>query len=412
MPPSRPTSASQVTRLEKRTQLTVLGLNAGTSADGLDLAVVRLSRRGPDCGGQVKTSVVGGSRRAYPADIRHEILRMADSRTVELNHLLLLHEALGAFYGRSAARYVRKLARSGIRVDLVASHGQTVRHLPMRADFLGHKLSGTMQLGSLERIAAATGCVTAGDFRQADVALGGEGAPITVAAMARLFGDPTEPRLIVNIGGMANYFYFPAGANPTHIEAADCGPGNSLCDLLAQRLYNQPFDKGGRCALAGKASQRLLSLLLADPFFTSATVSTGRETFGPAMVERMVQFGNDFGLSPDDLLATAAELTVIGIAESVWLLIDDNRAIQKLYLTGGGARNKFFSRRLSRIFDRVKVTTVRELGVDPGLVEAAAYAVMGEACLRGEALPTRFGGGKRPNQKHKPVSGKLVQPPR
>lgn len=390
--------------LLKRKTLTVLGLNSGTSADGLDLAVVRIARRGRT----IACTFVDGTRRAYPAALRAEILKTADARTVELNELILLQESLGVFYGKSAASYMGKLHRRGVPVDLVAAHGQTVRHLPTWTQFAGSKVNATLQLGSLERISAETGRVAVGRFRQADVALGGEGAPITVAAMARLFGDRRESRLIVNIGGMANFFYFPAGAHFSRIEAADCGPGNSLCDILAQRLYGKSYDRGGKHALAGKVSQRLLSLLLADPFFTLRTVSTGRETFGPEMVQRMQNFAREFKLTADDLLATAAELTVISIAEAVWLYIDNDPRVKKLYLTGGGVHNKFFTRRLARVFENLKISSVQELGIAPGLVEAAAYAVMGEACVRSEARPTQFG---ERSSASIPVSGSIVQPP-
>ncbi|MBD3258271.1 hypothetical protein GF377_07545 [candidate division GN15 bacterium] len=397
-----------VSKLQQRKQLTVLGLNSGTSADGLDLAAVRLTRtpRG------VKARFVQGTSRSYPAALREAVLQMADSDAAPLNELVRLDAALGEFYARSAAGYLRKLEQQGVRVNLIASHGQTVRHVPESARTAGYRVNGSLQLGSPERIARHTGCVVVSDLRQADVALGNEGAPITVAAMARLFGDRRESRLIVNIGGMANHFYLAPGARAEAIEAADCGPGNVLCDILAQRLYKKPYDKGGGLALEGQVSKRLLSLLLADPFFMrrdGGTTSTGREVFGPAMAERMIDFGREFKLPKKDLLATAAELTVVAIAEAVWLFADDDPGVKKLYLTGGGVRNKFITRRLRDILAPLPVVTVKELGYDPDLVEASAYAVMGEACLREEPLPTRFDGRW---QEVMPLSGRLVQPPR
>jgi len=392
-------------KLLTRKQLTVLGINSGTSADGIDLAVVRINRQGS----KVSVKFVAGVEKKYPPKIRELALTTADSRVMEIDQLVRLDQLLGQLYARIAAQYLKVLQRSKIKIDLIASHGQTVRHLPLARKWQGFEVRGSLQLGSPEQIAAETGLMTVGDFRQADIALGNEGAPITVAAMARLFAESKEPRLIVNIGGMSNFFYFPAGGRENRIEAADCGPGNSLCDLLSRRLFNEKFDRNGRRAARGQVSQRLLHLLLGEAFYNGGSVSTGRETFGPVMVDRIVAFGKRFDLDNEDLIATAAELTVRSIVACIKGPASRDKALRSLYLTGGGAHNRFLVRRLSELSGGLSVSNVGALGIDPGLVEAAAYAVMGEACLRSEALPTRFGRGRK--QKVKPVLGRIVQPP-
>jgi len=391
--------------LLRRKQLVILGLNSGTSADGLDLAALRIMRRGR----RVVIRFLTGSERRYPPAVRELILSAADSPTVTLGQLIHLDQLLGQFYARAARQYMARLSEQGVKVDAIASHGQTVRHLPGLTRIAGFPVRGTLQLGSAEQLAAATGLVTVSDFRQADVAVGNEGAPITVAAMARLFGHNRESRLIVNIGGMSNYFYLPAGLSPHKVQAADCGPGNSLSDLLCRRLFDEPFDKGGRRAALGKASERLWHLLMGEAFFNGGTLSTGREMFGPALVEKMVAFGERFKLAHEDLLATAAELTVRSIAAKVRPLVESDKALGSLYLTGGGWHNRFFVRRLKELLDGLEVVSIRRLGIDSNLVEAASYAVLGEACLRSEALPTRFDGRR---QKLMPVLGRISQPPR
>jgi len=392
--------------LPGKKRLVILGLNSGTSADGVDLAAVAISRRGSRC----TVKFLGGAARRYPPQLRELVLTTADSRVIDLNHLVYLDQILGRFYAAAAHGYLNRLAAQGIVVDAVASHGQTVRHLPGVTVWKAQKLRGSLQLGSLEAIAARTGRVTVGDFRQADIALGNEGAPITVAAVARLFADRHCSRLIVNIGGMSNFFYLPSRAVAAAIRAADCGPGNSLCDLLARRLYDEPYDRHGRHASSGTPSQRLLALLLGEAFFHGAGVSTGRETFGPKMAERMARLAGRFGMSGDDLIATAAELTVRSIARRILPLLAADRSLDNLYLTGGGAHNKFFVRRLSELTGGLKVASVAALGIPPKLVEASSYAVMAEACLRSEALPTRFVDGVR--QRVCPVLGRIVQPPK
>ena len=193
-------------RIVNRKQLTLLGLNSGTSADGLDMAVLKIRRltRG------VSVKYLAGYERKFSRSLKELVHRMADSDTVTLEELIELDNLLGEFFGRTAKSYLKQMELRGVKIDVVASHGQTVRHRPGKVRRLGKWIHGTMQLGSLDRIAAATGRVTMGDFRQADIAVGNEGAPITTGAMQRLFADKQHSRLIVNIGGMANYFYFPA----------------------------------------------------------------------------------------------------------------------------------------------------------------------------------------------------------
>jgi anhydro-N-acetylmuramic acid kinase len=294
-------------------------------------------------------------------------------------------------------------------VDALASHGQTVRHIPQPIT-KKNNVRGTLQLGSLELISATNNRVTVGDFRQADVALGNEGAPITVAAMERLFASEKDSRLIVNIGGISNFFYFPAKNKGQRPLAADCGPGNSLCNILSKKLFHKEFDTDGKIAQKGIPSSRILTLLLAEPFFRSKSISTGRETFGPAFAEKIIHLGQKFQLSKNDILSTAAELTVLAIAQKLKTLLRSDASISKLYLTGGGRKNKFFVKGLSKKLNRVNVLNADQLGFNADFIEAATYAVMGEAALRSEPLQTRFE-GKRV-AKYKPILGKIVQPPK
>lgn len=393
-----------LSRLLHRKKLVILGLNSGTSADGLDLAVVRVDR---SRNGYRSKFLAGGSRR-YPVEVGELVHTMADAKATTLEKTIYLDQILGQFYGRCAAAFIRRLNSQGIGVDAVASHGQTVRHLPRATKQAGFNVRGSLQLGSLDQISAHTGKVVVGDFRQADIALGNEGAPISVAAMERLLSARDESRLIVNIGGMANYFFFPSLRSGLTPAAADCGPGNSLSDILSQKLYNEPFDHGGRRALKGRICLRLLSLLRSEPFFSDRTRSTGRETFGVNLAERLLAHGRKLRLSKVDMLTTAAEFTVVSIIDRVHSLFSRDRSLDKLYLTGGGVHNRFFSQRLRELLDGVEIGSVALLGFNPDLLEASAYAVMAEACLRSEALPTQFGRVSR--RKRKPILGRIVQP--
>ncbi|MCD6248889.1 MAG: anhydro-N-acetylmuramic acid kinase [candidate division Zixibacteria bacterium] len=393
-------------RLLKKKRMNVLGLNSGTSADGLDLAVIEIDRSR----GRYRTRFLAGRTRKYPADLRRLILNIADSKTTSLDDLIRLDQALGMFCGHTAALFVRNLRKQEIRIDAIASHGQTVRHIPQAKKITGQLVRGTLQIGNQEQVSALTDRVVVGDFRQADIALGGEGAPITIAAMQRLFSSPDESRLIVNIGGIANFFYFPPARSRLLPAASDCGPGNSLSDIICQKLFRVAYDRGGRMASKGRISQRLLTLLYGGAFLDRTTVSTGRELFGIELAESIIKQGRKLKLSKSDILATTAELTAVSIADHIRIFIDRDSRLHKLYLTGGGVHNKFFIRRLREQFDKIGVVSITALGFNPDLVEASAYAVMGEACLRSEELPTCFDRVDRSNRN--PILGRIAQPPR
>lgn len=387
-------------RLITRARLTVLGLNSGTSADGLDLAVVRVG------GGHEHIRMLAGRSHRFPGRLREMILQAADIPAMPLEQLARLDNYLGKFMGENAAQFINTLTERRIKIDLIGSHGQTVHHAPQPVRFGRHKIRATLQIGSPDQIAAATGCVTIGDFRQADIAAGGEGAPITTGAMHHLFAHPHQSRLIVNIGGMANYFYFPAARLHRPIAARDCGPGNSLTDSLMTRLYNRPFDRNGRIALTGKPDPHLLRMLTDKLGFNRKTISTGRELFGASLTDEMIRQGTRRKLSPENLIATAAELTVLGIIRHVRPFLSADPHLTALYLMGGGRHNRYFHNRLTDLLPKCQIQPIDNLGFDGDLIEAAAYAVMAAACLRSEPLPTTRTSGPQP------ISGHIMQPPR
>ncbi len=387
--------------LQKRNHI-VLGLNSGTSADGLDLAAVKCLTRSNKTGSVI---FLAGQKKKYPAALRVHITKTMHARNIPVDELIYLDNLIGRFFGKEASKFIDALFAQGIRIDAIASHGQTIRHLPVMAGFLGQRVRGTLQLGSSEFIAAATGKTVISDFRQADIAVGNEGAPITSHAVRELFSDSREPRLLLNIGGIANYFYIPTGKRQEVVESADCGPGNSLSDYLSTRLFGENFDRHGRRAASGQVSERLLALLSADPFYIGPAKSTGKEVFGETMGETMITFGRKFKIPGVDLLATAVELTVRSIAWKVLPLLRRDRDVKKMYLTGGGRDNIFLVKRLQLSLPEVHVCRIDELGIPGDFVEAASYAMLGEACLRGRPMSNMGPDGRRP------VLGRITQPP-
>ncbi len=388
----------------KRKRLIVLGINSGTSADSLDLCAVRISRT------EKKKNIKVLAQRIYsfPDSLKIQIHNQIHCNKTNPESIIQLDNILGIFYGSKANQFIKELKSKKINVNMIASHGQTIRHIPAKVRIGRFLINGTQQIGSLDRIAAECGRVVVGDFRQADIAAGNEGAPVTTGAMLELFSS-TKPRLIINIGGISNYFYLPGKKSDQEITASDCGPGNSLCDILAEKLFNIPFDKNGQIARKGTISQRLITLLLSNPFFSNRQVSTGREDFGLKLADEIIEFGRKFKIPNEDLMATTAELTVISVVKGIQDIYKNNPDLKKLYLTGGGRKNIFFREGLSGYLPDIEIKKVDELGIDGDFVEAAAFAVMGEACLRSETLE---------NYRHKdkrdvliPIPGHIVQPP-
>jgi anhydro-N-acetylmuramic acid kinase len=368
----------ELKKILNKKSIKAIGLNSGTSADGLDLAAVEIKFSSRSS----KINFIKGRTIPYPKELLSGIKKAIHNKINSMDEIIRLDRQLGNFYGKETAKFVRSLQKKRFRPDIIGSHGQTVRHLPGRIIISGKKESGTMQLGHPETIAGLTGLLTVADFRQADIAAGGEGAPITSYPMQLLFADNTESRLLVNIGGIANYFLFPAKSNFGQIEARDCGPGNSLLDILTEKYFHRRFDHKGLLASQGEISMRLLSLLLADNFLKgNYGISTGRERFGEQFAEKIARYGLRLNLNKYDILATATELTAVTIARNVRDKIFDLQ-MDQIYLFGGGAKNSFLLKRLKANLPGVKLMAVNKLGFDSDYLEAVCYAVMAALAIK------------------------------
>lgn len=402
--------------LTHKKSLRILGINSGTSADGLDFALVQIDF--PASGSFPRVTYLCGYSKSFPKKLRQQILAIADHPDPALSAILSLDSALGDFIGVSAQAILRKIEKLGLSVDAICSHGQTVRHLPRKLKVNGKITSATCQLGSLERIATMTQKVVVGDVRQGDIATGGEGAPITVAAVKFLFGSSRESRLIVNIGGISNYFWLPSGDSWNGIEAADCGPGNVLIDQLALRLFGHLYDRNGSLARRGTVSEELLRWSVARTKKSSR--STGREAYGPKLIDEFLAKGRSLSLGKHDLIATATALTAEVIAPHVARCARLSKGKLRLSLTGGGAKNSFLVGRIMAICvsenlkksgsvrTKISTGTIDELGIPSQMVESASYAIMGGAVLAGYPLPTRWDANGKVAAIGYP--GKIVQP--
>jgi anhydro-N-acetylmuramic acid kinase len=367
--------------LHKRSVIAI-GLNSGTSFDGLDLAAVKIEFRA----GSLKASFIRGEMIAYPKTLYNDLTAVFHGETSTIESVMKLDRRLGCFYGDQAKRFCDSLRRMNLKPDLVATHGQTIKHLPDGVRIGRKKESATFQIGHPESIANRTSLLTIARFRQADIASGGEGAPITGAAMWHFFNSRHEDRLIINIGGIANYFFIPRNSSPEKMSAADCGPGNSIIDLIARERFGKKFDRNGKLAAAGHISGRLLSILLADRFLRGKYgPSTGRERFGIEFVNKTLKAASVLNLSSYDVMATVTELTAAAISDSVRPIFNKYH-LKKAYVFGGGSHNTYMVDRIRARLFGIQTLSTEELSINPDYLEAGCYAVMGAMVVR--SLPT------------------------
>lgn len=364
-----------------RSERLVVGLMTGTSADAVDAVLVRL--RGD--GLAATHELLAEREMPLPDELRAEVLEVAGAQAVEPERLMRLDVRLAEAY----AEAVRDVAsQAGVRtadLSAIGSHGQTVRHLPRSADG-GRAL--TLQLGSAATLAERTGVTVVSDFRRRDTAAGGEGAPLVPIADYWLFRSERESRVLLNLGGMANVTWLRKGGSLADVLAFDTGPGNAVLDGLV-RLGTRGLarhDESGGLAASGRAHEGLLEELLADPFFALPPPrSTGRERFGEAYAERLLELAESLGLTLEDTLATAVELTAASVERALRDHVEPRGNVDVLYASGGGVRNVTLMTALRRRLEGVRVTRLDELGVSAGIKEALAFAFLAHLTLCGEA---------------------------
>lgn len=352
----------------------VVGLISGTSADGIDAAVVRLTGDG--------VRVLGFEAAPFGARLRNRVLSVAGGAAVGAAEIATLDAELGEAFARAALAALRTARIAPGRVLAIGSHGQTVHHAP-RA-----KPRVTMQLGDPFVIAERTGIPVVCDFRRRDVAAGGEGAPLTPMAHFDLFAQKGRALAVQNLGGIGNVTVLPADGKPDGVFAFDTGPANMVLDGLVRAFTGgrMRYDRNGTLSSRGDADETLLTSLMQAPFFRSPPPrSTGRELFGRAYVKRLVDAARRRGLTHADTLATAAELTARSIAESYRRFVLPREPVKETLLCGGGVHNADVVARIARRLEPlgVVVKSTADEGIDPDAVEAIAFAMLACETIRG-----------------------------
>jgi anhydro-N-acetylmuramic acid kinase len=343
----------------------VAGIMSGTSLDGIDVAVVDVSRK--RAGVRVKT--VAFHTTPYPRMVREALLGVSNSMTHTAT-IARLSFLLGELYAAALKETCRRARIPLDSIVLAGMHGQTIFHEANPVEYLGHCVASTMQIGEASVVAERTGIWTISNFRERDMAAGGKGAPLVPAVDYLLLRDRRVARTAVNIGGIANITFIPADAARGDVIAFDTGPGNMVIDALVAHHTKgkQSYDRGGRIARAAKVHKRMLDSMLSDPYFALAPPKAcGREQFGSEFVTGLIATG----LPVPDLIATATELTAQSIARAI-----ENYPASEVIASGGGIHNRQLMRRLRDLLPGCKVTTTAEYGIDPDAKEAIAFAIL------------------------------------
>ncbi|MEG4114933.1 MULTISPECIES: anhydro-N-acetylmuramic acid kinase [unclassified Microcoleus] len=369
----------------------VIGLISGTSVDGIDAALVDVLGSQTD----LKVQLVAGKTFPYPANLRSQILSVCSGSALSMAELAQLDDAIAQEFATAALTIQAEYDTP----ELIGSHGQTVYHRPAgkaQKDSAGGLMGYSLQLGRGALIAELTGITTVSNFRTADIAAGGQGAPLVSIVDACLLAEPNRSLCIQNLGGIGNVTYLPArgkGGNNDEseifslgdgISGWDTGPANSLLDLAVQHFSGgtKTIDEGGAWAASGTPCQALIDDWLASEFFRQAPPkSTGRELFGVDYFDRCLVEAQGYNLSPADVLATLTELTVASIVHSYQTFLP--AMPDRVLLCGGGSHNLYLKRRLQSQLHPVQVLTTSEAGLNVDFKEAIAFAVLAAWRVRG-----------------------------
>ena len=349
----------------------VIGLISGTSVDGIDAALIDVTGTELD----LKVELLAGETYPYPPNLSAQILAVCGGEKLSMAELAILDDEVACSFAK-AAQDIQKL---GDRASLIGSHGQTVYHRPLASTISSSSLAYSLQLGRGDLIAQKTGIATISNFRAADIAAGGEGAPLVPKVDAYLLSHPEKSSCVQNLGGIGNVAYLPPRSNPNWLDELcgwDTGPANSLLDLAVQHLTNgaETYDRNGNWAARGTPCDKLVEQWLHQDFFgQQPPKSTGRELFGSVYLHQCLADMEPYGLSPADKLATLAELTVASIVHSYQTFLP--QMPDRVLLCGGGSKNLYIKDRLQLLLQRAVLTT-DDVGLSADFKEAISFAVL------------------------------------
>jgi len=352
---------------------------SGTSLDGLDVALCRITGSGTS----TILELEHFATIAYEDSFRDEVRKIFAKREIDFQQLCVLNPFIGNEHGSMILDCLETWNILPEEIDLIASHGQTVFHAPKKQ----HKLNGfpnaTLQIGDGDHIAVKTGIITISDFRQKHIAAGGEGAPLAVYGDYFLFSKAGENRILLNMGGIANFTFLPGNSDTSAIFTTDTGPGNTLIDAYARRFFKKPFDENGEIASRGIVNDGLLKALKSLSFFkASFPKTTGPEIFNFDYVEDAIHKAGLTSISRQDIIATLTQLSADTIVDAISRAIDPNESFS-IYASGGGAHNPVLMNAIKEQLSASSLKLIDELGVPGDAKEAVLFAVLANETVAG-----------------------------
>ena len=359
-----------VLKLRTKENRLIIGLISGTSADGITAALARISGTGEN----VKIDLLGYKTYPYEQCVRQWIFELFKPGVSSVKDACEMNVVVGEAFSEAANNLIKDLGVPRETIDLIGSHGQTIWHQPPDSSTSRSSTGSTLQIGDSSVISERTGLPVVSDFRKADMAVGGQGAPLTPYLDYVLHRTPDKNRVLLNIGGIANLTYLPAKARLSDIIAFDTGPGNMIIDALVKRYTGESYDVDGVIADKGEVNTALLANLLKHSYYSvKPPKSTGRETFGEQYSEEIAQRAKELEIVPIDIIATVTWLTIKSIIGSIETFLPSK--IDEVYISGGGARNHILFKGLQNGL-KASVINYSNLGIPGEAKEALLMALL------------------------------------
>ncbi len=387
-------SINKLAEIASKQTKTIIGLMSGTSLDGLDIALCQISGSGSDT--QVKLKDF--ATKTYPRKIKKRLKAISSVPEAMMEEVCLLHTWLGDYHSELILQTLGEWGLAPSEIDCIASHGQTIYHAPRIQHGQQDMPNATLQIGDGDHLALKTGILTISDFRQKHTAAGGEGAPMVSLVDRILYRHDTEERILLNIGGIANFTYLPARSNGRPSITTDTGPGNTLIDAAMQEYFDKEFDTDGLIAQKGSINQSALKTLKADLYFHKPLPkTTGPEVFNLDWVRQRLSEADIDPLSPEDLVATLTRLSAETIADSITSTLESSLN-PILYISGGGVHNPVLVEWIQERLPKAEVNSFNKIGFDPDAKEAVLFAVLANEMLSGEGFEMDLkSGGQKTN---------------
>lgn len=373
-------------QIAQKTERKIIGLMSGTSMDGLDIALCACK----NSGSETEIKLLNFITMPYQDDFRADVKSIFSRKDADLEKVCLLNELIGIKHAELIVQALNMWNISVDEIDVIASHGQTIFHAPKSLHRQDDYPNATLQIGDGDHIAVNTGIITLSDFRQKHLAAGGEGAPLAVYGDYLIFSKADEDRIMLNIGGIANFTYLPGDKDAAKVFSTDVGPGNTLLDQFIQNKYpGEYYDKDGLKAKSGTLNQELLSELLNNDFFViDFPKTTGPELFNLKYLQNAQERSNTLDLSNEDILATLCHFSARGIIDAIEKTVQLS-AMPKIFMSGGGMHNPLLVDILKSALPSASFNTTQALEIDPDAKEAVLFALLANETLAGN--PIDFG---------------------